>query len=251
VAAVVIAIDGTGSATVAFMDPSDRAATVYGVGPVLLAITLVAAGLLLLVVRHRVALTALLGVAGLCAAQLAGTGLVARRRWPLYWGCCADDAITARELVRWLALGMVVACALAAVVCIVVLVRGRCLRRPGFDLRSLVAFATALLVAVLGPYLAETDHGHDLAAWSLMYGVPFAVALALTALVPRAAALVLSASVAGSALAAQAGASFMELRQPWEGALPLVLLAAAVAALGLLLPDGTSARAGAHTTVSS
>ena len=240
VAAVVIAIDGSGAISTAFTEPAPRAVTVYGVGSLLLAVALGVSGLLVLVVRHRVAVTALVGVAGLCAAQLAGTGLVARRRWPLYWGCCAEDAITARELVRGLALGMAVVCALAAVVCLVVLVGGRFLRRPGADLRTVVAFATALVVALLGPSLADPGYGHDVAAWSLMYGVPFAVALALTALVPRGAGLSLAAGVAASALAAQAGASYLELRQPWDGALLLVLLASAVAAGGLLLPAGTS-----------
>ena len=88
VGVAVIAVDGSGQIGGVFVREQP---TIYGPGQVALTLVLAVAGLLVLVVRRHVAVTALLAVIALCAAQLAGTGLVARRRWPAFWGCCSSE----------------------------------------------------------------------------------------------------------------------------------------------------------------
>ena len=247
VSAAVVSVDGKGEIGGVF---AGEKLTIYGPAQAALAIALAVAGLLLLVTRRRVAVAALLGVAGLCAAQLAGTGLVARRRWPLYWGCCSPGNVTEEELVRALATGMAAACAVTAVACVVVLVWKRHLRWSGVG--AAVAFPVALFVAIAGPRLVEGGW-HDvpeLAAWALMYSFPFAAGLAASALIQRLSALAVVGAVACSALVAKVGESFLELTQKGGAdALALVVLAAvAVAASRLIAGDQ---RALAESTTSS
>ena len=176
VSGAVVAVDGTGQIGGAF---TGEEPTIYGPGQAALALAIAGAGVLLLVARRRVAVAALLGVIGLCAAQLAGTGLVGLRRWPLFWGCCTPETVTEQTLVRTLAVAMAVVCAVTAVACVVVLVWGRYVRWTGVDLPVVVAFAVALVVAIAGPRLVvgDGDDALDLAAWALMYSLPFAAGL--------------------------------------------------------------------------
>lgn len=235
VSAVVVAVDGKGQIGGAFAGAQP---SVYGPGQAALALALAVAGLLVLVARRRVAVAALLGVVGLCAAQLAGAGLVGRRRWPLFWGCCSSEVVTAKDLVRTLAAAMAVVCAVTAVACIGVLAWRRYLRWAGVDLPLVVAFAAALVVAIAGPRLVVGgwDDERELAAWALMYSLPFAAALAISALMQRIAALVMAGMVAASALIATVGESFFELDQPWGDAQALVILAAVAVATTRLMP---------------
>jgi hypothetical protein len=190
------------------------------------------------VARNRVVVGALLGVTGLVAAQLAGAGLVGRRRWPLFWGCCAPEAVSAQDLVRALATAMAVACAVTAVASLALLVVRRDLRWPGLTLRVVVAFPVAVVVAVAGPRLVVGSWGdtRELAAWALMYSLPFAAGLVASALMPRPGALAMAGAVAASALVATLGDSFLELDRPWGDALPVVVVAAAVVAASRLVP---------------
>jgi hypothetical protein len=188
----------------------------------------------MLVARTRGATAVLLGVIGLCAAQLAGTGLVGRRRWPHFWGCCASETVTAPTVVRTLAVIMAVVCAATAVASVVVLVRESHVRWTGADLPVVVALMAALVVGIAGPRLVVGgwDDERALAAWALMYSLPFAAALAISAMSQRIAALALAGAVASSALIATVGESFFESNQPWGDAQALVIAAAtAVAAV--------------------
>ena len=76
----------------------------------------------------------------------------------------------------------------------------------------------------------------DLAAWALMYSLPFAVALALSGLMERIAALVTAGAVVSSALIATLGESHFSLLQPWGDARALVIAAAGAVAATRLLP---------------
>lgn len=247
VSAATLALDGQGRIGGALTGAQP---TIYGPGQAALAVVLAVGGLLVLIVRRPVALGALLGVIGLCAAQLAGTGLVGRRRWPLFWGCCTDEAVTEGELVRMLATVMAVACGVTAVACLIVLVRRRQVRWIGFDLPVVVAFPAALVVAIAGPRLVAGGWGDasDLAAWALMYSLPFAAGLALSALMQRFAALAMAGAVGGSALVATVGDSFLELNQPWGDAQALVVLAAVIVAASRLIPQGKRALGEATTS---
>jgi hypothetical protein len=246
VSAAVVAIDGRGDLGGAF---ASKALTIYGPGQAALAVALAVAGALLLVTRRRLPVLALLGVIGLCAAQLAGLGLVAFRRWPLYWGCCATGHVTHGDFVRAVAVVMAVVCAVTAVACVVALVEERHLRWNG--MWGAVAFPVALVVAVGGPRLVVGGWADvpGLAAWGLMYSLPFAAGLAVSALMPRLAAVVVAAAVACSALIASLGSSFLELNQPWGGARAIVVLAAVTVAASRLTPTGRRAP-GERTTAS-
>lgn len=236
VTAAVVAVDGTGQVGGAITGDQP---TIYGPAQPTLAVGLAVSGLFLLVARGRGAVAALVSVIGLCAAQLAGTGLVGFRRWPLFWGCCTPEAVTEQNLVRTLALVMAVVCAVTAVACVVVLVAARHVRWTGVDVTVVVAFTVALVVAIAGPRLVVGGWADDvkgLAAWALMYSLPFAAALALSGLMPRFAALATIGAVASSALIATVGESHLELNQPWGHAQALVIAAAVVVAATRLFP---------------
>lgn len=246
VSVVVVAVDGKGAFPGAF---ARGQLTVYGPAHAALAVVLAVAGLLVLRTRGRVAVAALLGVIGLCAAQLAGAGLVARRRWPLYWGCCASGNVTEGDLVRDLATGMAVACSVTAAACVGVLVRKRYLGWRG--VWATVAAPVALLVAVALPRLVagSWEDERELAAWALMYSLPFAGALAISALMERFAALAVATAVACSALVATVGKPFLLLGRPWSAALVLVIAAGVAVAAARLIPRGR--RVSAESTTSS
>lgn len=234
--AAVVAVDGTGQIGGALTGGQP---TIYGPAQAALAVALVGAGLLLLFARGRGAVAALLSVTGLCAAQLAGAGLVGFRRWPHFWGCCTPEIVTEQGLVRTLALVMAVVCAVVALACVVLLFSARHVRWKGVDVIVVVAFAAGLVVAIAGPRLVVGGWEVDvkgLAAWALMYSLPFAVGLALSGLMQRVAALVTTGAVASSCLIATVGESFFELNQPWGSAQALVFGAAAAVAATRLLP---------------
>lgn len=236
VSVAVVTFDGTGQIGGAITGDQP---TIYGPAHATVAAALALAGLLLLVARGRGAVGALLSVIVLCAAQLAGTGLVGFRRWPLFWGCCSTEAVTERDLVRALALVIAVVCAATAVACVVVLVAGRHVRWAGFDLTVVVAFVAAFVVAVAGPRLVVGGWEIDvtgLAAWALMYSLPYAAALALSGLMQRFAALATVGAVAASAVIASFGESFLEAVQPWGDARALVIAAAIAVAATRLWP---------------
>lgn len=231
----VVATDGQGHLGGAWLSDGP---TIYGPLQVLLAVALAASALVVMVWRGPATPGAALAVAGLCAAVLAGTGVVSARRWPLYWGCCSDASITRPDLVRSLALMMAVACAVAAVACLAILVRSSA-DRPPVSLTA-PAVLSGLAVAILGPLLVvegRSTDTRDLIAWSLMYAGPLGTALVISGFLPRSTALVLAGSVLLCAAAAVMGDSFLETRQPWGAARPLVLACAAVVLLTRFVPS--------------
>lgn len=243
----VVAVDGRGQIGGAF---TGEQPTIYGAAQAALALAIAIGGLLLLVARRPAAVAALLGMTGLCAAQLAGTGLVGRRRWPHFWGCCTPETVTEQDLVTTLTVVMAAVCAVTALACVVVLVWAGYVRWAGVDLPAVVAFAVALVVAVAGPCLVVGgwDDARGLAAWALMYSLPFAAGLAISALMQRLAALATVGAVASSALIATVGESFLELNQPWGNAQVLVIAGAAAVAATRLFPRLKSVPAEATTS---
>jgi hypothetical protein len=228
--AVVLAVDGNGEVGGAFVG----GLTIYGWSHAALAITLLVAGLLLMVVRQHDAVVGLTAVAGLYAAQLAGTGLVGVRRWPLYWGCCAPP-VSQQELVRNLPWAMALACAVTALISLAALARRFLRSRPD---HATVALPVALAVVASVPVLAAgaaSDVG-DIVAWGLMYSLPFGIALAVSAFLPRGTALALIAAVASSAGMAALDGSFIVLVIPPADAMTVVIGAALVVALSRLVP---------------
>ncbi|MCL8027274.1 hypothetical protein [Nocardioides bruguierae] len=248
VAGLVLATDGLGRVGGAW---TAGGPTVYGPLQVLLAATTLGAGLVLLMRRGAVVTAAALGVAGLCAAQLAGTGLVATRRWPLYRGCCSTEQITAEPLVTALAALLAVVGGLAAATCLVLLlllVRSRYATWSQPVAVRATGVAAGVVVLVVGPVLVTglltggSGDRADLLAWTLACSLPIGAALALSSALPRPAAWTVLAVVAAGALAASLGTSFLETRLPWGGARALVVAAAVVVTLSRTLPQPRPAR---------
>ncbi|MCM0619935.1 hypothetical protein [Nocardioides bruguierae] len=245
VAGLVLATDGLGRVGGAW---TAGGPTVYGPLQVLLAATTLGAGLVLLMRRGAVVTGAALGVAGLCTAQLAGTGLVATRRWPLYRGCCSTEQITAEPLVTALAALLAVVCGLAAATCLVLLVRGPYATWSQPVAVRATGVAAGVVVLVVGPVLVTglltggSGDRADLLAWTLACSLPIGAALALSSALPRPAAWTVLAVVVAGALAASLGTSFLETRLPWGGARALVVAAAVVVALSRTLPQPRPAR---------
>ncbi|WP_224274694.1 hypothetical protein [Nocardioides lacusdianchii] len=246
-ACIVVAVDGDGSWGGGFAGSS---LTIYGPGQAALAVALVLTGALLVLphIRHE---AVLLAIAGLLAAQIAGTGLVGFRRWPLYWGCCAPSGITEQALVRALALLLAGAGGVAALLCARRLVRTRHSWSTGPQGMGAAAVAGAATVALVGPLLVV--HGdpnadvRDLLAWGVTYALPYAAALALAGWMRTRAALTLLGAVALSTVAAHAGAAMLELRQPWGAALVLVLGVVGVVGVGVLGTAATRAATSPRT----
>ncbi len=236
----VVNLGGRGSVGGGF---AEEQSTVYGPAHAVLAVALAISGLALVVSSRREAVAPLLGVIGVRSSQLAGVGLVAYRRWPLYWGCCSMKGVTHESLVRDLALLMGLACGATALACLVALANQRCLRWRGWA--AAVAFPVALVVVVGISHLMKSYRGgaRDLVAAALTYSIPFAAALAVSGLMARLAALVVTVSVAGSALIATSGAPFLDRSLPFHDAQAFAVGAAVVVALVRLVPRRTPAAA--------
>ena len=96
------------------------------------------------------------------------------------------------------------------------LLEGGHLRWRGSAWRVLVAWPLALGVLVAVPRLVVGGWGdvHELGARVVMYALPMAVAIAVSALLDRAPALVLLSAVAADALLLTRGRPFIELGAP-------------------------------------
>lgn len=236
VSAAILAVDGNARFGGAW---TGEGPTVYGPQQVALAMTLAAAGVVLLMTRVSVGTAAALGAAGLCAAQLAGTGLVSSRRWPLYRGCCSAEAITQEGTVRLLSVLMAGLCALSALACLALLVVGRFATWSRPAASRAVALGAGGVVMVVGPLLLmhrQSADAGDLLAWTLMCSLPIGTALAVSGTLQRPAAWTVLGAVVTSGLAATAGTSFLETRLPWGSTQTLVIAAAVVVALSRVGP---------------
>ena len=168
--------------------------TIYSLDHVVLGLCLLLAAVALLVVRPVWKRVTLGAVAGMCAAQLAGLGMVSFRRWPAFAG--SYGTVPDWGLVRALAAVMAVICGIAAIACLAFVVRRGTPRRRAL----LVAGPLGLMLVVVLPFLvpwAGADLG-DRMAVVLMYGLPFGVALAVTGLLDFGPAFVVTAAVAVS-----------------------------------------------------
>lgn len=214
--------------------PSWTFGTIYSVDHVALAVVLGVTGLGLVGARTPVLRAALAGVAGLCAAQLAGLGAVALRRWPAVvgaWGGGTGDF----ALVKTLAVVLAAAGTVAAVVSLTLVLR---LRRP--EPRALaVSVPLGVGVAVALPLMVPGDHADlpDRIAVALQYGVPLGVALALTGILATVPSLAVSAAIIGSAELMPVSWAFV------RDASPAVLVVVAAASLTIAWRLGHAAQA--------
>ena len=205
---VVLGIGGNGGLGGAF----SHGVTIYGRAHVVLASALVVVGLVLFASRSRAGDTALLAVIVLVPGLLAGAGVVGYRRWPLYKGCCATKPVNDWELMRLLAMGMGVVCAVVAIAGLVALVVGRHL--TGNVVSIVVAVPVLAVVTVYVPRLAYGDweDERELVAWALMYSLPLSAVLLLAVAMPRVPALATVALVACAAVVTLAGEPFILLQ---------------------------------------
>lgn len=200
--------------------------TIYSLDQVVVGLALVLTGLGLLVTRSAKWDVALAAVAGLCAAQLAGLGMVGYRKWPAFVG--AYGSVPDWGLVQELAVLMGGSCAVAATICLIFVLRAG---RP--EVRALrVAVPLGLLLVVALPFVAPWD-GADLGdrvAIALMYGIPLGLALAVTGLMEVRSATVVTAAVGAGGLLMGRSDAFV----PAENMLPVVGLVVASSLVNLL-----------------
>lgn len=232
---VVLGVGGNGGLGGAF----SHGVTIYGRSHVVLAFALVLAGLLLFVSRNRARNTSLLAVIILLAGLLAGAAVVGYRRWPLYRGCCAAKSVNEWELMRLLAIGMGVVCAVVAIAGLLALLFGRHL--TGNVLSIVVALPVLAVVTVYVPRLAYGDweDERELVAWALMYSLPLSAVLLLAAAMPRVPALATVAVVACTAVVTLVGEPFILLQGRYgdqTNATVVVLVACLLVGATRLLP---------------
>lgn len=214
--------------------PSGMFGTIYSVDHVALAVVLGVAGLGLGAARTPVLRATLAGVAGLCAAQLAGLGAVALRRWPAVvgaWGGGTGDF----ALVKTLAVVLAAAGVVAAVASLTVVLR---LRQP--EPRALaVSVPLGLGVAVALPLMVPGDHADlpDRIAVALQYGLPLGVGLALTGILATVPSLAVSAAIIASSALMPVSWAFV------RDASPAVLVVVAAASVTVAWRLGQAAAA--------
>jgi hypothetical protein len=223
-----LAVDGR-DRLVGFADLADvywERYTIYSLDQVAVGLALVLTGLCLLVTRPAKWDVALAAVGGLCAAQLAGLGMVGYRKWPSFVG--SQGSVPDWGLVQELAAVMGGSCAVAAVICLLFVLREG---RP--ELRALlVAVPLGLLLAAALPFVAPWDPADlgDRVAIALMYGIPLGLALAVTGIMDFRSATGVTAAVAASGLLMGRSEAFVST----ENLLPVVGLVVASSLVNLL-----------------
>lgn len=131
------------------------------------------------------------------------------------------------DLVRSLALAMASVCGVIAVACVVVLASEGLLRWRG--LTSIVSASAAVFIAVAEALLLADgwSDGREIAAFALMYSLPFAIALTVSGLMEPSPALAVLVGVSASALLSTLFASRVNLDSDLSMALMLMLVATA------------------------
>lgn len=215
------------------------AVSIYGPEQAMAAAGLVVSGAGLVLLRARGVAATCLVLAALCAALLAGAGLVGVRKWPHYWGCCAPGPVEERALVQSLALGMGAGCAVLAVALATALMSGGHVRWRGWE--SAPGLVAAVVVAVTVPPTSAAGRfdASDLAAVSLVLALPVAAALGAAALLERRAALAILAFVAvaeGVAASPVGGSSFLAVNLATGEATPVVAAAVVVSGAARAVP---------------
>lgn len=170
--------------------------TLYSLDHVALAGALLLAGIGLIVVRSPASRMALAAVSGLFAAQLAGLGMVAFRKWPAFAG--SYHTIPDWGSVKALAAVMAGFCAIAAIASLVVVLRfGEPQRRA-----LLLTVPLGMVVAVALPFLLPWVGADvpDRIAVALQYGLPLGIALAVTGVMELRPAVIVAVAVAASGL---------------------------------------------------
>jgi hypothetical protein len=203
----------------------------------------IGAGLLLVLATNSTVAAVAAAVALGPAAQLLGAGIVAHRRWRPVGGFGAGPWANQRAIEIIAVLG-----ALAAAVAVLTFLRvlaasRRALPTPSdISTAGRVSVVIGALVAVSLPLLLTIGDpdAHDitsLGAFALLWSLPWGGALALTAWLPRAAAVATGLTVAVSAASAYPNYELVSVRHHW-----VALLVGLTS--GLLVASLRSAEAG-------
>jgi hypothetical protein len=143
--------------------------------------------------------------AAVTCAQLAGAGAVAYKHWVPWSGMTGVGLIHPDEL-RWIGIALAVTCSVAVLVCLQALVArgafGVSMARP---LARVVTVGTGIVIIGLVPLAlagGQPDRldWESLGAFSLLYGLPWGVGVAVSAWLTRPAALGVHGAVFFSAL---------------------------------------------------
>jgi hypothetical protein len=193
---------------------------------------LTAAGLVLVAVKSGRIGAAIVGISS--GAQLAGTGIVAHRRWFTSGGFGAHAAN--ERVLRAAALGLTAVGVVVVVMCLFVIwLRRDRLARTSLRLVAVTAVLAAG-VAVFVPIVMGYELGSrrtEMGAHALMYSLPWAFVVLLTAWLDRRATLVAAGAITVSALPLLKGTVMIPSVRP-EAAFVVALVAAAAL---LVLPN--------------
>jgi hypothetical protein len=190
-------------------------------------------------------------VALVVAAQFAGAGIVAQHHWRGaagpgcgYW--------TNLHLIKTIAILGAVAAGVAVLTLLRVLAVSRRTQAEGISTVGRVSVAVGAFVAVSLPLLLAIGDGdgHDLTslgAFALAWSLPWGGALALTAWLPRAAAVATGLTVAVSAVSSYPDYDLVRVDHNWVAVLVGVISGLLVAALWSTSEDRTRASQGEQT----
>jgi hypothetical protein len=180
--------------------------SVYTMSQWLLAAALIVSGIVA-AVATRIASSCALAAACVFAAQLAAAGMVAYRHW-IPWSGMTGASLRHPGLLRGIGAALAVACLLAVVGCLLGLIARRVFERAATTpVVRIATVAIGLVVIGLTPLALAGGQADRLdwesqGAFSLLYGVPWGIAIAVSAWLARPAAWGAHAAVAASAVVA-------------------------------------------------
>jgi hypothetical protein len=218
-----------------------QSGTLYDHSRWLLLALLAAAGIALvgagaLPVRWRVEVARVAATVGaITAAQLSTTGIVAAKHWHPLSGMTGYGAANLHRLVM-LAEFLIAAAAVATLACLIV-TRTAGVWRTGGPTRyrwagvGLGIIVAVALPAVLGSGNAQTMGARSLAAYALLYSLPWGAVIAVCGWLGRIGAVTALATVAISAAAAYSSHYLLGVAHPARGFVPIAVLAAILATL--------------------
>jgi hypothetical protein len=212
--------------------------SLFSWGHLILVALLLGAGLTLLLATTPTVAVVAAAVGLVPAAQLAGAGVVAARHWHPAAGISGPGLWTNQPMLVGLAFAGALAAAVAGLAMLGLLAANR-RDLPTFSAVSIAGRASiviGVLVAILLPIalsIGDRD-AHDLTslgAFALLWSLPWGGALALTAWLPRAAAVATGLTVAVSAASAYPNYELVRVEHHWVAVLTAVACGLLVAGL--------------------
>jgi hypothetical protein len=183
--------------------------------------------------RKRAEVTRVAAILGAIAAvQLVTTGIVAAKHWHPLSGSLGYGSANLSTLV-FLAWILIVVAGIATIACVAA---ARAAGVTGRSRYRWIALVVGAAIAVALPLVLGYHHGHmmglrSLAAYALLYSLPWGAAIAVSGWLDRVVALTALATVVVSAAGAVVSHDILPVASPSHGFVPVVVVTIALAAL--------------------